>query len=326
MGMSPAEAGELTGSSHVNFRKSGAWGEQLNRIVPFFNATTQGLYNYLNKAVTNPYQFYSRMLWTIAPPLAYVHAHNSKFSSYDNIPFDDRLRNWVWIVDEYEGRTPDGKRTMIPEYVTIPTGPSLAPVKGLLEFTLMNEKRRDEVGYRRLMDGIVGGMSPLTPGKLPIPPAIRIFFETKYNKSEFKKGPIVTPWVFHDGKWYQSDKINDYEKYSDSTTTEFAKIIGKWRDWSPAKIDYVLRQGLLGDIVRAMDIPILVSRKGIKNVAEGLTEAEDYTKLPFFRSFVKTSNIGEYYIRKEAELEETKEKMQKKIDRRRAKAEEKETP
>lgn len=325
-GMTPAEAAELAASSHVNFRKSGSYGEQLNRVVPFFNATTQGLYNYLNKAVTNPYKFYSRMLWTIAPPLAYVHAHNSKFSSYDNIPFDDRLRNWVWIVDEFEGKTPDGKRTMIPEYITVPVGPSLAPVKGLLEFTLMSEKRRDEIGYRRLADSIVGGMSPLTASKWPVPPALRIAYETRSNYSEFKKGPIVTPWVFHDGHWYQSDKINDYEKYSDSTTTEFAKILGKWRDWSPAKIDYVLKQGLLGDIVRAMDLPILVTRKGFKKTAEDLSEPEDYTKLPFVRSFVKTSNIGEYYIRKEAELEETKAQTQKKIDRRRAKAEEKETP
>lgn len=322
-GMSPAEAVRFADSNHVNFRKSGKYAEQINRVVPFFNAQVQGMYNFLDKAVKNPYEFYSRMLWTTAPPVALLNAHNSQFASYDNIPFDERIRNWVWIVDEYQGQTPDGKRTMIPIYAKFPVGEALAVTKGALEFSLMSQKRRDEIGYRRLMGSMLDAMSPITTNKIPLPTALRIPLELGWNYSSFKKGPIVAQWVYHDGKWWDSTKVENWQKYSDSTTTETAKLLGHALNWSPAKIDYVLKQGSIGELVRALDLPILIQKNGgdISKVAEQEAKDAKFTQLPFVRDFIGSSNIGDYYVNKENALVEEKAANTKKLEKIRAREE-----
>jgi hypothetical protein len=65
-------------------------------------------------------------------------------------------------------------------------------------------------------------------------PQVTAFFEAQANFSYFRQKPIVSPWMA---------ALPASEQYYMSTP-EFYRKLGRWVDYSPAKIEYIMRQAI----------------------------------------------------------------------------------
>jgi hypothetical protein len=105
-------------------------------------------------------------------------------------------------------------------------------------------------------------------------------------------------------------------KYRTSlNTSELAKQIGGFLNWSPTKIDYVIKTGVISDIVNAYDLlPREKTKEQIKE-EEKKTPFEKVSKLPIVSGVLGSSYWGEDQAKKAYEEQQLKDKNTKKINK-----------
>jgi hypothetical protein len=130
--------------------------------------------------------------------------------------------------------------------VPFPFGPEGAMASMIYNATMDDLLGRPKVDAQRsawtLLKKVGGDMSPLQV----FGPQLATLMEARMNFSEFQQRNIVSPWMIN---------LPASEQYY-STTPEFYREMGKMMDYSPAKLQYIVQQGIsrqLDEVLRMVE-------------------------------------------------------------------------
>lgn len=306
-GLTPEQSARLARNASVDFGKSGTWTEVINKFIPFFNARIQGFSNLATAASKDPTKFVRQGMWTAAYPATLLTAHNTKYDSYANIPDYEKRKFWIVMVGQTAGTDLKGKTASIPYYIKIPKGEAQQAISNVVERVLTIGKTKYPESTNRFLTNLIGDTSPILTSSL-IPPGFQQWIELKTNYSFFRERQIEPDYTKVGNKWFETKNIEPRFR-TQFNTSALAKTLGGILNWSPIKIDYVIKQGVLNDVIRIGDL-----------TAEGWQQQDSTTfqkagELPFVRSVLGTSAFGEDIRKKEAERQKEVEKNTKKINR-----------
>lgn len=250
-------------------------------------------------------------MWTAAAPTALLFAHNNKYESYKSIPDYEKRQNWIIMVGQHEGNDITGKKMLIPNYVKIRKGEAQIAVAAILERMLNIGSGNKEFieDTNKFLLNLVGDISPITESSL-LPAGVQQLVEVKSNYSFFKQGQIEPDYIKKDGKWYKTNEIEPMYRSSELATSEVAKGLGKIFNWSPYKIDHVIKVGIINDLIRMYDITV----KGFRTTEDG--KFQKATELPLLKSVIGASTYGASQREKDAEQKKILETTTRKIELR----------
>jgi len=305
-GKTTEEAAKLARNATVDFGKSGNTMQVLNKLIPFLNARVQGFANMGKAILKDPAKATRVLMWSAAYPQAVLTAYNSKYDSYESIPDYEKRKYWIVMVGETNGRDLDNKKVKVPNYIKVPKGEAQQAVSNIVErvLTIGNKKYPDSTG--QFLANLVGDISPVTESSL-IPTGLQQAIELKTNYSIYKGKPIESDYTKIKNKWFKTDEIEPRYR-TGVNTSQFAKVLGNVMNWSPVKIDYVAKTGVIGDIINAFDIPVKLSDKK-------KTPFEKVSSMPIASGVVGSSYWGTSQEKKVKEKQETQDKNTKKIKR-----------
>lgn len=315
-GLEPMQAAKIARNATVDFGKMGASMQAINKIIPFLNARVQGASNLVSAIKRDPTQAARKLMWSAGVPSLILNHINNKYESYQNIPDNEKRKFWIVMVGETEGRDYQNKPIHIPHYVKIPKGESQQVVSNVIDRVLNIGRLKYPDSTAEFVGKIVGDFSPVTDSSL-VPPGLSQAIELKTNYSLFRDKKIVPDYIKIGDKFYRSDEIEP--KYrSLSYTSSVAKAIGQLMNWSPAKVDYAIKIGALGDILRFGDVADTLKKSGQSTF-------EKAANLPFVSGLIGTQSSGESEARKNYETEQIQQKNTPKIERQIERTKQKQT-
>lgn len=227
----------------TNYSRKGTLAKDIESFIPYNNAAVQGLRRFLVTYKKHPVKATIATLALAVAPKMLEYATFGNDPDYQKIPARDRYRKL------FISKRPDGKFVSIqmpPEYNAIGAltedlmrryiGNDAQAMKGVAD-AIMNAYTPPALSglAQGITQGggidqsIIGGINATSPGSL---------IGTAYNQS-FTGSPIVPQSMQDVSPQYQYDE----------KTTAAAKKLGGLLNWSPKKIDYLLRQ-YSGDIGR----------------------------------------------------------------------------
>lgn len=216
----------------VDFSRAGTMGREINQVAAFFNAQVQGYARMAASAKTDPVGFATRGFAYISLPTIALWAINKDDEEYRNLPWWRRSLFWNIPVGT-------GPRH---GWIPIPKPFELGLIFGTgVELALDFITERDPHAYKRLLVD-----DPDTPlDEIPVAAAkglawglfdtvaVNAFagiYEVSMNYDLFRERHIVPPW---------DEDLPEAEQYT-KYTSESAKLIGRWLNYSPAKIDHLV--------------------------------------------------------------------------------------
>jgi hypothetical protein len=303
-GKTAQEAAKIARNATVDFGKSGQTIQVLNKLIPFLNARIQGFSNLGSAIARDPTMAVRSLMWSAAYPQAVLTSFNSRYESYKNIPDYEKRKYWIVMVGESKGKDLQGNSITTPHYLKIPKGEAQQAVSNVVErvLTIGQEKYPDST--LAFTGKLIGDISPVTESSL-LPTGFQQVVELKTNYSLFKDKPIEGQYTKVGNKWFETSKIEPRYRTSLNTSVA-AKFIGNALNWSPTKIDYIIKTGVLGDIVRIFDLPIKLTDKK-------QTLFEKATELPVVSGILGSADYGQQQAKKAFEEKQEKEKNTKKV-------------
>ena len=246
-GASPTEAG-FAARDLMDYNKMGTAARVLNQVIPFFNAAIRGSDKMITSFKTNPVRTTAKVTAAITIPSLLLYAWNRNNPRWEEIPQWQKDLFWIFI--------PPGDDSTI---IRIPKPFEL----GIL-FGSVPERMWEywDTKDRSILDEVFGSVrAAASPGFMP--QAILPFIENVANHSFFLDRPIVSrsredfpPELQFGGRTSETSKV----------IARAFRVLGPWADWSPAKIDNVIRAwggGLGGYATSAIDK--LLAGTGIVN-------------------------------------------------------------
>lgn len=222
-GKSLEQAGHEAREVTVDFSKSGIYGEQINRYIPFFNACLQGGDKIYQLMREDPHGTMMKMFLTIVLPSALLYAFNRDKDWWKDL--DPDIKNNYWCLS-------DKLRIPKPQEIGVLLGSGI-------EAFFEQASGRDKKAVSNVLDAFLDNMTPSI-----IPTLILPLVEWKTNYSYFRGQQLVS-------SKYQ--RMPDELQYNDYTS-ELSKGIGKVFKVSPMKIDNLVRgyTGTMGALLWSM--------------------------------------------------------------------------
>lgn len=307
-GLTPQQAAKAARDATVDFGKYGHLTEVMNKLTPFFNARIQGAVNLAQAANKDPYRFSRKLLYTSIYPTTLLLRHNSQYEAYDNVPDSDKRKFWVIMYGQIPGRDFSGNRVMIPLYTKIPKGEAQQAVSSLVNRMLTIGMQKEPETTAEFIKNVIGDFSPVDSSSL-MPAALKIPYELIANKSLYRDAPIEPDYIPVPGTKSKYEKRENVKPYLRATknTLEASKELGKLLGWSPAKIDYVIRVGVMNDLLMATDR----LQAPEKYSGKYSTPEENMANMPFIRSVLGASAYGPVQKEKEKKTEKEQERTEK---------------
>lgn len=209
-GKSLEQAGHEAREVTVDFSKSGIYGEQINRYIPFFNACLQGGDKIYQLMREDPHGTMMKMFLTIVLPSALLYAFNRDKDWWKDL--DPDIKNNYWCLS-------DKLRIPKPQEIGVLLGSGI-------EAFFEQASGRDKKAVSNVLDAFLDNMTPSI-----IPTLILPLVEWKTNYSYFRGQQLVS-------SKYQ--RMPDELQYNDYTS-ELSKGIGKVFKVSPMKVDNLVR-------------------------------------------------------------------------------------
>lgn len=287
-GKSTDDAAFAARNSTVDFSRAGALTQQLNKYIPFLNARIQGFRNLAVVAKNDPNAFVRRAIWTAALPAMAITIHNNRFQSYKNIPDFEKRKYWIFMTGEHEGFDVNGNPLLVPNYIKIPKGEAQQAVSNVVERMISIAKGQKVDTTGKFLGKLIGDTSPVTESSL-VPSGLLQVVELTTNKNIFKDKPIVPEYVRFGGKSFKSTEVPPEFRYDSRTTSSIAVEIGKKLKVSPAQVDYLLKTGVLNDVVRLKDFKLDPNKSLFDNLSQ----------YPFIRTVFGSSTAGASQQQKE---------------------------
>lgn len=312
-GKTTEEAAKIARNVTVDFGKSGKATEVVNKFVPFLNARIQGFDNLVQSSIKDPTKTARILMWTAAYPQAMLNAYNGRYQSYQNIPDYEKRKYWVVMTGESRGKDLNGKSVMVPHYVKIPKGEAQQAVSNIVEraLTLSSQKYPDDTAT--FLGKLIGDFSPVTESSI-LPAGIQQAMELKTNYSLYKEAPIEPDWTKIGNKWYKTSELEPMFR-TNIGTSNFAKQIGKALNWSPEKIDYVVKTGAIGDLIRAYDLLPWAQTKQEQKIEKNKGLFQKASELPVVSGLVGSAYYGQQQAKKKYESQKTMDKNTKKLSK-----------
>lgn len=222
-GKSLEQAGHEAREVTVDFSKSGIYGEQINRYIPFFNACLQGGDKIYQLMREDPHGTMMKMFLTIVLPSALLYAFNRDEDWWKDL--DPDIKNNYWCLS-------DKLRIPKPQEIGVLLGSGI-------EAFFEQASGRDKKAVSNVLDAFLDNMTPSI-----IPTLILPLVEWKTNYSYFRGQQLVS-------SKYQ--RLPDELQYNDYTS-ELSKGIGSALKVSPMKIDNLVRgyTGTMGALLWSM--------------------------------------------------------------------------
>lgn len=294
-GATAAEAAKIARNSTVDFQRHGDLSQLINTFIPFFNPRVQGVLNLKNALVRDPEAFVRRMSATALIPATALFAWNSQHKSYWDIPENDRRQYWIIMTGESQGVNAAGKRMTLPHYIRIPKGEAQIAASSIVDRVLSVGKDKYPADFGTFVSGILGSISPVTESSL-IPAGAQQLVELGFNKSLFRNAPIEPDYTYIGGERFKTSELSPKYHYNDYTS-ETAKLIGSVFNLSPERVDYIIRIGVMDDVLRLLDMPSAAAPTRGQDTSPFFKASN----LPLVRSVLKTSNSRGYYYNKDKE-------------------------
>ncbi|WP_418309318.1 LPD38 domain-containing protein [Phascolarctobacterium succinatutens] len=221
-GKSLEQAGHEAREVTVDFSKSGIYGEQINRYIPFFNACLQGGDKIYQLMREDPHGTMMKMFLTIVLPSALLYAFNRDEDWWKDL--DPDIKNNYWCLS-------DKLRIPKPQEIGVLLGSGI-------EAFFEQASGRDKKAVSNVLDAFLDNMTPSI-----IPTLILPLVEWKTNYSYFRGQQLVS-------SKYQ--RLPDELQYNDYTS-ELSKGIGNVFKVSPMKVDNLVRgyTGTMGALLWA---------------------------------------------------------------------------
>ena len=237
------DARELT----IDFSRSGVLGENVNLVVPFFNATIQGGDKLYRLFRDNPVGTAVNVAKYIVLPSMVLWAMNYDDEEYKEL--DPKIKMTHWIIGDV--------RIPKPQEAGVLFG---SGIEAMLDLAMGNDPEAMKHWAKQVVDGVSPNI---------IPTVILPLIEWQANYSFFRDGKLVG---------YREERLPDELQYKDSTS-ELSKDLGKLTGLSPIKLDNTVRgyTGTMGMLLwQAYDIGSMDKAK--------LPEKK-ITELPLIRDF-----------------------------------------
>ena len=235
----------------VNFNRSGSFGKSVDQVIPYFNASVQGL----NKLVTtlkdengNRRAFIAKVISsaviTTLLQVAFMHIGGddgeeeyAKLSSYKKNNF-------------YNFYIGDGK------FISISKPKELGLMASFMERTVEITTNEDADAKHEIEEYSAYAFDMLIPPLLDEAIVFGTIADIRANE-DYKGTPIVS-------SYYES--LLPEDQYNEKTSY-LARILGDWFGYSPMKIDYIINSnlGVIGTLNQAFFSPEGDLTGGIKN-------------------------------------------------------------
>ncbi len=272
-GKTPAEAGFESREVTVDFGRRGAKTKDINSVIAFFNAGVQGVDKSFRAAYADPIGFTMKGIALITIPSLLLYLRNRKDPDFRELPRWQRDLFWITKI----GQT----------YVRIPKPFLYGQIFGSMPerfFEYVDTK--DPEAFTRLAKSLYDALTPAagdTEGTM-LATAIKPLIENKVNWNFFMQRPIVP-----EGK----ERLLPAEQYT-KYTSETAKLLGKAVDYSPAKIENLVRGYFGGTGQYGLNAGDMLIR-GIRKAAGKSTPQEkpgELSDIPAVRGFVARSPMS----------------------------------
>lgn len=255
-GLSMEEAARAAREVTLDFSRSGRIGEQVNQVVPFFNACLQGGDKMVRLFRENPWGTAMKVTGYIILPSLLLLAMNWDEDWYKDL--DPDVKNNYWCL---------GRNIRIPK----PQEAGVLFGSGI-EALFQQAADKDKDAVSNFLKAFSSNMIPSV-----LPTLILPLIEWSANYSFFKGRPLV-------GNKYS--RLPDELQYNDYTS-ELSKGIGSTFKISPMKIDNLVRgyTGTMG--------ALLWSMAGEPFAKANNLPAKHFSELPFVRDFnVTDANLS----------------------------------
>jgi len=233
-----AEAGQAAADITLDFQRGGTWSKQANEVIVFFNAAMLGVDKLGRFIKKSPMKAAGRIFtYSIVPSLI------SMLMNWDNDDYWSKprgMRDRYWYFPT--GSDDRGR----PTYLKLPKPYGLGAFSIAAErsFALLfgiDPETGEPGGDRRAFEGIIHSLlSELRPtfNIAGLQPLIEVMAGDQ-GYSFYRDHEIVS----------SADKDLPLGEQGATRSSEFARIMGRWIDYPPAKIDYLI-QGWTGGLGR----------------------------------------------------------------------------
>ena len=262
-GVSPAEATFASREITLDFLRMGAKTKAINMIVAFWNANVQGTDKMLRSLKNKPFRTSFKIFTGITLPSILLYFANRDDERWKEIPQWQKNLFWIIMTEDRIYRIPKPFELGI-IFGSIP--------ERILEHIDNKDKELFDDLVKSVKDGAMPGVIPTF--LLPI-------MENISNYSFFLDREIVSPSV---------EKLPEEDQYTNNTS-EISKLLGKIINYSPAKIDNLMRgyfAGLGQYTVAGID-KILVGTNIVNTVKPPKKTVEE---LPVLKSFMIREPVG----------------------------------
>jgi len=262
-GKSPQAAAYAAREVSLDFLRSGAKLRILNKLSAFFNATIQGNDKMVRTFKEFPARTALKTMLFITLPSVMLYFLNRDEEGWDEIP--QWQKDLFWLVKVGE------------TWYRIPKPFELGLLFGSFpERVLEYIDKRDPDGMKEIAHTIIQGTFPN-----PLPTGVTPILENITNYSFFLDRPIVTQGM---------SNLPPSEQYTRSTS-ETSKIVGQYLNYSPAKMDNLIRGYFAGLGAYALETSDAVL-KGTGVVANVPEPEKTLSDMPGVKAFVVREPIG----------------------------------
>lgn len=297
----------------VDFQRGGRAIKALNKIFPFLNARVQGTANIFRAFERDPVGTGQRLVHTVVYPAMYLNQHNHQFESYENIPRWEKRNYWIIMNSEIEGQDRNGEEVMIPQYIKIPKGEYSKALAAVVDRSLAIGRAENPESTGDFLKRLAKDVSPVSTSQL-LPTFAQYPAELMANYSFFRERQISPDYVLtDDGEWRQREDVPPGERRTYSTS-EIAKALGRVTGWDANKVDYILKTGVLSDVIRGTDA-ILEDTDKIESGPLEQTAWQKFSEEPLIGSVLGSSFYGQDIIEKELETREAQQEVQEELNR-----------
>ncbi|MCC7407409.1 MAG: diguanylate cyclase [Phycisphaeraceae bacterium] len=246
-----AAAGQAAADVTLDFQRGGTWAKDVNQLVPFFNAAILGTDKLGRMIARNPARALGRILTAMLLPSLLQLLLNLRNDDYWAQPIGVRDRHWFCPT----GLNDAGQQTYlkIPKpyglgVFSIAFERSFAALFGINPET--GEPGGDPGAFREIGAGLIDELRP-TMNLAGIQPLLEVM-AGEQGWSFYRNHTIVPA----------SDKNLEKGEQGGDRSSDLARVLGRWLDFPPAKIDYLI-QGYLGglgkDAVQLLADPVVAA-------------------------------------------------------------------
>jgi hypothetical protein len=268
-GKTSAEAGFASREATLDFARRGAKMADYNRVMAFFNAGVQGLDKTIRTSITHPYATAIKGLTAITLPSLLLFLRNKDDEEYKEMAQWQKDLFWNFKLGDQWWRVP--KPFLFGQlYGSIP--------ERFFEY----QYTKDPKAFKGLQDSIYDALTPVSgdPESGVLMTSVKPLLENAVDHSFFLQRPIVPSGT---SRLEPQDQFGRY-------TTKAAKKMGEWRDYSPAKIENLVRGWFGGSGQYALEGIDFIANQITNEVdAERPKELADY---PLVKGFVSRPPTG----------------------------------